>query len=134
MLLQRLRSSSEVLSKAPIDVVPNEHASARSERSARRAIGAKRAPKKSLIVLLLENRLLSSEFLSDHLPDDTASSDMDVILACAGQPPSIGPIQRRVRDLQLVLTPAGTSGEDLRELAMRRASGDIVTLVTTGAS
>jgi hypothetical protein len=55
---------------------------------------------------------------------------MDVILACAGQPASIGGLERSVRDLQVLLAPAGTSTEDLRELAMQRAPGDIVTLLS----
>jgi hypothetical protein len=39
-------------------------------------------------------------------------------------------LQRSVRDAQFLLAPAGTSTEDLRELAMRQVPGDIVTLLS----
>jgi hypothetical protein len=54
---------------------------------------------------------------------------VDVIVACAGQPVNLADLQRRVRDAQFLLAPAGTSTEDLRELAMKQAPGDIVSLL-----
>jgi hypothetical protein len=50
-------------------------------------------------------------------------------VACAGQPVNLADLQRRVRDAQFLLAPAGTSTEDLRELAMKQAPGDIVSLL-----
>jgi hypothetical protein len=68
--------------------------------------------------------------VSERLATEGESGAVDVILACAGQPNGIAALQRRVRDLQVLLAPAGTSGEDLRQLAMEQAPGDIVTLVS----
>ena len=39
-------------------------------------------------------------------------------------------IDPRNADAQFLLAPAGTTTEDLRELAMRQVPGDIVTLLT----
>jgi hypothetical protein len=91
--------------------------------------GPRRTPRKSLIVVLPENHVLSPDLVTDRLPAEGDDELVDVILACAGQPLSIAALQRRVRDLQVLLAPAGTSTEDLRELAMRQAPGDIVTLL-----
>jgi hypothetical protein len=92
--------------------------------------GRRRTPRKSLIVVLPDNHVVSPEQVSDCLPPESDDELVDVILACAGQPLGIAPIQRRVRDLQVLLAPAGTSTEDLRELAMSQAPGDIVTLLS----
>jgi hypothetical protein len=54
---------------------------------------------------------------------------VDVIVACAGQPSDLPALQHAVRDAQFLLAPAGTSAEDLRELAMQLAPGDIVRLL-----
>ena len=89
----------------------------------------RRTPRKSLIVVLPENHVVPANLVSEHLSTETGSEEIDVILACAGQPTGISSLQRRVRDLQVLLAPAGTSDEDLRELAMHQASGDIVTLL-----
>jgi hypothetical protein len=91
--------------------------------------GPRRTPRKSLIVVLPENHVVSPEVVSECLSNDGDNEVADVILACAGTPLSIGPLQRRIRELQVLLAPAGTSPEDLRELAMRQAPGDIVTLL-----
>lgn len=90
----------------------------------------RRTPRKSLIVVLPDDHVVSAELVSRRLLADSDQEEMDVIVACAGQPRSFATLQRRVRDLQVLLEPAGTSTEDLRELAMKRAPGDIVTLLS----
>lgn len=92
--------------------------------------GRRRTPRKSLIVVLPDNHVVSPDRLTERLAADGDNEDVDVILACAGQPVGIALLQRQVRDLQVLLAPAGTSPEDLRELAMEQAPGDIVTLVS----
>ena len=92
--------------------------------------GARRiTPRSSLIVVLPENHDISPDGLAEHLPPG-GSRDIDVIVACAGQPVNLHSLQRTVADAQFLLAPAGTSMEDLRELAMQQAPGDIVTLVS----
>jgi hypothetical protein len=92
--------------------------------------GMRRTPRKSLIVVLPDNHVVSPDMVTELLPAEGDGDEVDVILACAGQPPSLAALQRRVRDLQVLFAPAGTSNEDLRELAMRRAPGDIVSLLS----
>jgi hypothetical protein len=92
--------------------------------------GPRRTPRRSLIVVLPENHVVSPDLVSNRLAAEGDNELVDVILACAGQPHGIGALQRRVRDLQILLAPAGTSKEDLRELAMSQAPGDIVTLLS----
>ena len=91
--------------------------------------GSRRTPRKSLIVVLPENHVVSPDLVAERLSAER-EDQIDVILACAGQPNSIAALQGRVRDLQVLLAPAGTSGEDLRELAMNQAPGDIITLLS----
>ena len=90
----------------------------------------RRTPRKSLIIVLPENHFVSPELVTDRLPAEGDNEVVDVILAYAGQPHSTAALHRRVRDLQILLAPAGTSTEDLRELAMNQAPGDIVTLLS----
>jgi hypothetical protein len=90
---------------------------------------ARRTPRKSLIVVLPENHVVSPDQVAIHLPPEGDNEEIDVILACAGQPTNIAALRRKVRDLQVLLAPAGTGTEDLRELAMSQAPGDIVTLL-----
>jgi hypothetical protein len=97
---------------------------------ASRYAGPRRTPRKSFIVVLPENHVVSADLVVERLSGERDSDQIDVILACAGQPSSIAALQGRVRDLQVLLAPAGTSGEDLRELAMNQAPGDIVTLLS----
>jgi len=92
--------------------------------------GPRRTPRKSFIVVLPENHVVSADLVAERLSGERDMGQVDVILACAGQPSSIALLQRKVRDLQILLAPAGTSGEDLRELAMNQAPGDIVTLLS----
>jgi hypothetical protein len=80
--------------------------------------------------VLPENHVVSPDLVTDRMPVDSGDEVINVILACAGPPVGIAALQRRVRDLQILLAPAGTSTEDLRELAMRQAPGDIVTLLS----
>ncbi|HKR09493.1 MAG TPA: hypothetical protein VJS39_09910 [Gemmatimonadaceae bacterium] len=89
---------------------------------------SRRTPRKSLIVVVPENHHVPTDTVTERL-GNTEAEEVDVILACAGQPTGIGSLQRKVRDLQVLLAPAGTSDEDLRELAMHLATGDIVTLL-----
>jgi hypothetical protein len=89
----------------------------------------RRTPRVSLIVIVPENHVVSPECLADRLPAGY-DHEVDVIVACAGQPVDLNSLQRAARRVQFLVAPAGTSSEDLRELAMRRAPGDIVTLVT----
>jgi hypothetical protein len=91
--------------------------------------GPRRTPRKSLIVVLPENHVVSPGLITERLPAEGDDEKMDVILAYAGQSISIAALQGEVRDLQVLRAPAGTSSEDLRELAMKQAPGDIVTLV-----
>ena len=93
--------------------------------------GPRRTPRKSLIVVLPENHVVCPDLVASSLPAEGVGGEMvDVIIACAGPPIGISALQRRVRDLQILLAPAGTSTEDLRELAMSQAPGDIVTLLS----
>jgi hypothetical protein len=92
--------------------------------------GPRRTPRRSLIVVLPENHVVSPDVVSNSLAAQGDNELVDVILACAGQPHGLGALQRRIRDLQVLLAPAGTSKEDLREFAMSQAPGDIVTLLS----
>lgn len=94
-----------------------------------RTDGPRRTPRKSLIVVLPENHVVSPDLVTERLSEGGSADETDVILACAGQPTSIAALQRRVRDIQILLAPAGTTVEDLRELAMNQAPGDIITLM-----
>jgi hypothetical protein len=95
-----------------------------------RSAPPRRTPRKSLIVVLPDNHVVSADAVTKRLLSDSDRGEVDVIVACAGHPRDLGALQRKVRDLQVLLAPTGTSTEDLRELAMKRAPGDIVTLVS----
>jgi hypothetical protein len=97
--------------------------------ASRKSVGPRRTPRKSLIVVLPENHVVSPDLVAGSLPGE-GDEVVDVILACAGPPLGITALQRRVGGLQILLAPAGTSREDLRELAMSQAPGDIVTLLS----
>lgn len=88
----------------------------------------RRTPRTSLIVVLPDKHFVLPDRLAERLPTDSAEC-IDVIVACAGQPVNLNALQRRVRNAQFLLAPAGTSTEDLRELAMKQAPGDIVSLL-----
>ena len=88
----------------------------------------RRTPKVSLVVVVPENHVVSPDSLLDGLRS-CGDQEVDVLVACAGQPSNLGALQRCVGDAQFLLAPAGTSLEDLREMAMAQAPGDIVTLL-----
>ena len=87
------------------------------------------SPRRSVVVLLSESRTISPDFLFDGLRG-RGDQQVDVLVACAGQPADLSALQHYVGDAQFLLAPAGTSLEDLREMAIAHAPGDIVTLVT----
>jgi hypothetical protein len=111
---------------SPVNVEDLDGAGARLKA---RPIGWQRTPRCSLVVVLPEDHVVSPERLTARLPETDSQELVDVIVACAGQPTSLGALQRRVRDLQVLLAPAGTSREELRELAMKQSAGDIVTFL-----
>jgi hypothetical protein len=88
----------------------------------------RRTPRHSIIVVLPENHVVSPDRLERIR--DGLDQDVDVLVACAGQPTNLNALQRSVGDAQFLLAPAGTSIEGLRELAIRQASGDIVRLLS----
>lgn len=89
----------------------------------------RRTPRVSLIVVLPENHVVSPDRLAQGLRAH-GDQDIDVVVACAGQPTNLSALQRSVGDAQFLLAPVGTTTEDLRELAMRQVPGDIVTLLS----
>ena len=97
-----------------------------------RLTGRRRAPRLSVVVILPANHTLSPERLQDSLRA-SAGREVDVLVACAGQPTNLSALQRCVGNAQFLLAPSGTSSEALRELAMQHASGDIVTLLPGAA-
>ena len=96
---------------------------------AKRHTVPRRTPRVSLIVVLPENHVVSPDRLAHGLRAH-GNQDIDVVVACAGQPTNLSALQRSVGDAQFLLAPAGTTIEDLRELAMRQVPGDIVTLLS----
>jgi hypothetical protein len=89
----------------------------------------RRTPRVSLIVVLPESHVICPDRLVERLREH-GDQDVDVVVACAGQPTNLSALQRSVGDAQFLLAPAGTSTEDLRELAMRQVGGDIITLLS----
>ena len=89
----------------------------------------RQTPRRTVIVVLPDNHAIPVERLADRLPRAEEEA-VDVILACAGEPVNLGALARRIRDYRILLAPAGTSKEDLRELAVRQTHGDVVTLLT----
>jgi hypothetical protein len=88
-----------------------------------------RTPRISLIVALPDNCDLLPDAIAERIPAQDAES-VDIILACAGsEPRNIAPVAKRASSLQILVAPSGTSGEDLRELAMSRAAGDIISFI-----
>lgn len=134
--LENLAYQESMQPATAFDLYPySTHRVHQRERSAARETpatrtGPRRTPRKSLIFVMPGDHCVSEEFLTRRLLPHSEQDEVDVILACAGEPRDLDSIQRRVRDLQVLLAPAGTSPEDLRELAMERAPGDIVTLMS----
>jgi len=100
-------------------------------RGAKRPHVSRRTPRVSLIVVLPENHVVSPDRLAESLRSH-GNKEIDIVVACAGQPTNLTALQRSVGEAQFLLAPAGTSVEDLRELAMRQVPGDIVTLLSGG--
>jgi len=111
----------------PIEVI----AFADLPASARRTGVPRRTPRVSLIVVLPEHHVVCPERLAERLRGHE-DQEIDIVVACAGQPTNLSALQRSVGEAQFLLAPAGTSVEDLRELAMRQVPGDIVTLLSGG--
>ena len=109
---------------------PGDHiVSAAGEKTLDNPAERRRTPRVSLIVVLPENHVVSPDRLAEGLRT-RGHQPVDIVVACAGQPTNLVALQRSVGDAQFLLAPAGTSTEDLRELAMRQVPGDIVTLVS----
>lgn len=121
--------STATASRDSVESAPNHADTVTVNAVSDRRDGPRRTPRKSLIVVMPENHVVSPDLVTERLSEGGGADETDVILACAGQPSSIAALQRRIKDLQVLLAPAGTSGEDLRELAINRASGDIITLM-----
>jgi hypothetical protein len=95
---------------------------------AHRAQTQRTIPRHSIVVVLPENHVVSPARLEQMRSG--IYQDADVLVACAGQPTNLNVLQRSVGAAQFLLAPAGTSTEELRELAIRQASGDIVRLLS----
>ena len=88
----------------------------------------RRAPRRSVILLLPDEHSVSPELLLNGLRL-RREHEVDVLVACAGQPADLGALQRCVGHARFLLAPAGTPAEALREMALAQAAGDIVTLL-----
>jgi hypothetical protein len=124
-----LSPSTAITSRDSLQSSPNHADTVPVNAATDRREGPRRTPRKSLIVVLPDNHMVSPDHVTERLSESDDADETDVILACAGQPTSLAAFQRRIRDLQILLAPAGTTGEDLRELAMNQAPGDIITLM-----
>jgi glycosyltransferase involved in cell wall biosynthesis len=82
-----------------------------------------------MIVVIPANHTISAERIAERMPV-ALQGEVDVIVACAGQPAVITGIHTHLRNAQFLLAPVDTSVEDLRVLAFEQAAGDIVTLVS----
>jgi precorrin-6B methylase 1 len=89
----------------------------------------RRTARVSVIVVLPENHVVSPDRLAEGLRAH-GDQQVDVVIACAGEPANLAAARQSFGDAQFLLAPAGTTTEDLRELAMRQAPGDIVTLLS----
>ena|ERR1700716_2482602 len=89
----------------------------------------RRRPKVSLIVVLPDNHVVSPDRIAEGRRAH-GDQQVDVVIACAGEPANFAAARHSFGDAQFLLAPSGTTTEDLRELAMRQAPGDIVTLLS----
>lgn len=124
-LVQRKRGTRAVVADSPVV----NYGAISAPRYADRTSAPRRTPRVSVVVVLPENHTVSPDSLIEGLRK-SADSEIDVLVACAGQPANLTALQRCVRNAQFLLAPAGTTPEELRELAMEHASGDIVTLLS----
>ena len=103
-------------------VVPARRASASSN-------GPRRTPRVSLILVIPDDQAVEPERLAFRL-GPALNDEIDVmVVACAGRPSNLEELKRTARNARFLVAPAGTSAEDLRELAMEQTPGDIVTLL-----
>ncbi len=100
-----------------------------SSEPVKRPAAPYRKPRVALIVVLPENHVVPADRLAERLRAH-GDQQVDVVVACAGQPTNLAALHQSVGAAHFLLAPAGTTSEDLRELAMRQVSGDIVTLVS----
>jgi hypothetical protein len=110
-------------------MVPFGTESTPSSEAVKRPAAPYRTPRIALIVVLPENHVVSADRLAERLRVH-GDQQVDIVVACAGQPANLAALHQAVGGAQFLLAPAGTSTEDLRELAMRQVPGDIVTLVS----
>lgn len=93
-----------------------------------REVEPAKRPRVSLIFLFLEGQSMDPETLARRLAS-SAHDDADILIACAGTPSDLDALRRTARDANFYIAPAGTSEEDLRELAINQTASDIVTLL-----
>jgi len=77
-------------------------------RGAKRPHVSRRTPRVSLIVVLPENHVVSPDRLAESLRSH-GNKEIDIVVACAGQPTNLTALQRSVGEAQFLLAPAGTS-------------------------
>lgn len=85
-------------------------------------------PRVSLILVLPEDQVVEPDRLALRLSTER-QQDVDVTIACAGQPSNLDALRRTAVTARFLVAPRGTTAEDLRELAMEQTPGDIVTLL-----
>lgn len=101
-----------------------------TRQPSRTSSSARRTPRVSVILLIPDDQIVEPARLALRLPA-TPYAEVDVtVVACAGEPSNLDELRRTVGDAQFLFAPAGTSAEDLRELAMEQTPGDIVTLLS----
>lgn len=88
----------------------------------------KKAARKSLIVVIPANHWVAPELIDERMPEGP-TDELEVIVACAGQPAGLGAIQAQLRTAQFLLAPLDTTADELRALALSQAVGDIVSLL-----
>jgi hypothetical protein len=85
-------------------------------------------PRVSLIFVLPEDQVVEPDRLALRLSTEQ-HEDVDVTIACAGQPSNLDALKRTAVTARFLVAPRGTTAEDLREFAMEQTPGDIVTLL-----
>jgi hypothetical protein len=93
------------------------------------ARATRRTPRRSFIVVVPDSETVDTAQIAERLRIAGDEGVVDVIVACAGQRANLSTLADRIRDVQVLVAPAGTTQVALRELAVSRARGDIVTLV-----
>lgn len=85
-------------------------------------------PRVSLIFVLPEDQVVEPDRLALRLSTEQ-HKDVDVTIACAGQPSNLDALKRTAATARFLVAPRGTTAEDLREFAMEQTPGDIVNLL-----